>query len=288
MESFLEESPNYMVPIIFDAEETVMVVGDINFILGFGQRELPDGSLVPRGPELYPYATAGISAIDWTSPNTKTIFGRPHIARFDRKVECVGLKGLVLEDDFRANHSVGMGAIADTFITDQVIDWMDAVAVQADTLGLFNSSFPFRTDEFIDANLSSRTTPIIPQECAAIPQAPGGMCVEPMFTGISRMDWVREYKWAGGDSDWPQSEYTDFDLDGGCGTLALTSYQGTDRSSALTNDQVYGYMSYKLIEDKPFQRADVYWGFDPYRFDQNETKKAIRWVLDYFGLTINP
>jgi len=47
-------------------------------------------------------------------------------------------------------------------------------------------------------------------------------------------------------------------------------------------------MSYKMVEDKPSGKADVYWGFDPYRFDQNETKKAVRWVLDYFGMQINP
>ena len=56
----------------------------------------------------------------------------------------------------------------------------------------------------------------------------------------------------------------------------------------LTNDQTFGYFSYKMVEEKPNQKADVYWGFDPYRFDHEETKKAIRWVLDYFGLQIDP
>ncbi len=41
-----------------------------------------------------------------------------------------------------------------------------------------------------------------------------------------------------------------------------------------------------MVEDKPSMKADVYWGFDPYRFDHEETKKAIRWVLDYFGLQV--
>ena len=27
------------------------------------------------------------------------------------------------------------------------------------------------------------------------------------------------------------------------------------------------------------QQADVYWGFDPYRFDQTNSQAAIRWVL---------
>ena len=44
----------------------------------------------------------------------------------------------------------------------------------------------------------------------------------------------------------------------------------------------------KMIADKPVRRADVFWGFDPYRFDTEDSRKAIRWVLQYFGLTINP
>ena len=47
-------------------------------------------------------------------------------------------------------------------------------------------------------------------------------------------------------------------------------------------------MSYKMYQDKPWGAGDVYWGFDPYRFDEDGTRKAIRWVLDYFGLPINP
>jgi len=288
MDSYLEASPNYMIPIIFDSNETVYVIGGITYIVGFGQLELPDGTLIPRGPTMYPYATAGIAALDWTSPNTKTIYGRLNSAHHDRKVDCVGLKGLVLAPDFRANHAVGAEAIADTFFTDTVIDWQDVVAADDDSLELFSNTFQFRNDEFVDFNISSRPTPLIPQECSESPEAPGGMCVEPMFKGIARMDWMRQYMWDDGDPDWPASQYSDFELDDGCGPLGMTSYQGTPRSGALTNGQTFGYFSYKMIEDKPVRKADVYWGFDPYRFDPVETKKAIRWVLEYFGLQINP
>ena len=99
---------------------------------------------------------------------------------------------------------------------------------------------------------------------------------------------MRQYMWDDGDPDWPASQYSDFELDDGCGPLGMTSYQSIPRSSALTNGQTYGYFSYKMIEDKPVRKADVYWGFDPYRFDPDETKKTIRWVLEYFGLQINP
>ena len=60
------------------------------------------------------------------------------------------------------------------------------------------------------------------------------------------------------------------------------------RSSSRLNGLGYGFVSYKVIRDKPFQRPDVYWGFDPYRFEEQDARKAIRWVLQYFGLTINP
>jgi hypothetical protein len=288
MESYLEESPDYMIPIIFDAPETYMVIGDVNYILGFGQKENPDGSLVARGPLMYPYATAGIAAVDWTSPSDKTIYGRTLTARYDRDVDCVGLKGLVLDPDFKAYHGLGPGVIADTLFTDQVIDWHDAADAAAGGLDLFAGTFPFRNDEFVDANITTRPTPILPQGCGSIPEAPDGMCIEPMFTGIARMDWVREEKWADGDTGWPYSEYTDPELLDGCGSFALTSYEGMPNTSGRTNDRTFGYMSYKMIEDKPARKPDVYWGFDPYRFDHDETKKAIRWVLQTFGLQINP
>jgi hypothetical protein len=275
-----------MIPIIFDTNETDYVAGSTTYILGFGQNEAPDGSLAPRGPRMYPYATAGIAALDWTSPNAKYIYLRTQAARFDRHVDCVGLKGLVLDPAFQANHGVLPGALADTFFTDAVIDWQDAAAASAGTLELFTNTFPFRNDEMYDENISTtRSTPLLPQECV---DGPGGLCVEPMFTGIARLDWIRQEKAALGDPGWPVSEYTYAELDEGCGDLALTSYEGAPRSSGLTNGRVFGYLSYKTVADKPLERADVYWGFDPYRFDQTEAKKAVRWVMSYFGLAINP
>jgi hypothetical protein len=285
MESYLEGLPNYMVPIIFDTDETVYVAGGDTYVVGFGQMEMPDGSVVPRGPAMYPYATAGIAALDWTSPNTKYIYGRTTAARNDRNVDCVGLKGMTVDPDFRANHNVSHATLADTFFTDQVIDWHDGVDADADTLALFSDNFVFREDEFVDGNISPRTTPLVPQECV---DGPDGMCVEPMFRGISRMDWMREYYWAQGEADWPHSEYSAYELEQGCGPLGMTSYGGIPLSGARTNGQTFGYFSYKMVEEKPIHKADVYWGFDPYRFDHTETQKAIRWVLDYFGLQINP
>lgn len=285
MESFLESKPNYMVPMIFDTRETVYFLDGQDYVLGFGQKVMPDGSTVDRGVRMYPYATAGIAAMDWTSPNTKYIFDRTITARWDRDVECVGLKQIVLDPTFRSTHGVAVGAIADTIQGDADIDWQDPYYISQGTLGLDNGTFWYRKDEFYDTNISTRSTPIIPQDCVA---GPLGQCVEPMWRGVSRMDWMREYYWSQGQVDWPLDEYTLQELENNCGELGLTSYDGRPMSSARTNDKVYGFMSYKAIADKPSNKADVYWGFDPYRFDHIESQKAVRWVLDYFGLQINP
>ena len=291
MESFLENSSLYMVPIIFNTRETSYNAGNTDYVVGFGQSELPDGTRVERGPGLYPYATAGIAALDWTSPDGKTIYSRNILARFDRHVDCVGLKGLVLDDEFRTYHGIGPGVIADTMYTNTEIDWHDTIDAQADTLALFHGTFPFRNDEFYDYNISTtRATPLIPQECKAPDylEGPNGLCVQPMFRGIARFDWIREIRFTEGETDWPSSRYTDFELDDECGRFALTSYEGVDRSSALTNNRNFGFFSYKTARDKPGKKADVYWGFDPYRFNHEESRKAIRWVMQYFGLAINP
>jgi hypothetical protein len=288
MDSFLETAPNYMVPIIFDTDETYFYgsyPSETEYVVGFGVTTLADGTTRPRGPRLYPYATAGISALDWTSPSTKYIYSRELPARYDRQVDCAGLKGLVLEPDFKARHGIRPGVMADTLWTDSEIDWQDRAYAQAGNLSLFNGTFPFRADEFVDANISTRTTPFAPQDC---PEGPDGKCVEPMFRGIARFDYVREHHWDSGDADWPENTYTPWELLDGCGQYALTSYEGQENMSARTNGQVFGFMSHKMVADKPVSRPDVYWGFDPYRFDHEDSKNAVRWVIQYLGLNIHP
>lgn len=288
LESFLEVD-RYMVPIIFNTSETDYTIAGESYVVGFGQKEQPDGTLVDRGPLQYPYLTAGIAALDWAVPLNKYIYGRRALANEDRKSVCAALKAVVLDPDFKANHNMGPGAIADTIGTNPLIDWRDRASAAADTL---NNPFPFSGDEFVDYNVSSRSTPISLQECPDAADAPNGYCVEPMFRGIARFDWLRERKWAEGDDAWPYSLYGNTRLDEICGPLALTSYVTEDgtvlpKTAAKTNGLTYGFVSYKNVSDKPSTKPDVYWGFDPFRFDPDETQKAIRWVLKDFGLPIN-
>jgi hypothetical protein len=298
MESFLEVD-NYMVPIIFDTSETDYVIAGESFVVGFGQKEQPDGTFVDRGPLQYGFLTAGIAALDWSVPLNKYIYGRRTLANEDRKSLCAGIKAVALDPEFKANHLIGPGVIPDTIGTNRDIDWRDFQTPEADSL---NMAFPFAGDEFVDYNISSRSTPINLQECGGAEGegGPNGYCIEPMFKGIARFDWLRERKWdegfdgsEEGTNPWPYSHYGNTRLDEICGVMALTSYVGPDgtvipKASARTNGLTYGFMSYKNIEDKPGGAPDVYWGFDPYRFNHEQSQKAIIWVLENtFGLDIN-
>ena len=290
MDSFLEMEPNYMTPIVFDTDEEFYESGETSFIVGFGTGVAADGSEIQRGPLQYAYQVAGISTLDWTSAPTKYVYARPQQSmRYERVVDCVGLKALVVDTDFRGHWAVGAGDLADTLHTDAVIDWQDAYYAAGDSLDLIHNTFPFRYDEFVDANISTRATGWVPQDCPGNPNAPNGRCVEPMLRGVARFDWLREQKWAEGDLDWPESSYSNAELEDLCGETALAPYDTLLRGSARTNDQVFGWLSYKTTEDKPSYAPDVYWGFDPYRFDHTRSKEMIRWVLtEVFRLNVNP
>jgi len=281
MESFLEDQ-NYMVPLVFDTDESYYTLDYESYVVGFGSAEAPDGTIYNRGIRRYPFQTAGLSLLDWSVPINKNICGRSDPAHEDRSSTCSGLKAMVLSDSFRSQHQIDGLAMSDTLHTNSVIDWRDAVS---DSLAV---EFPFTGDEFVDANISSRTTPWAAQECA---DGVNGLCVEPMFTGVSRFDMLREKRWAEGDTGWPGSQYSSNELDDVCGEMALTNLETQGgmilNGTARANGQTYGYLSYKNVADKPGGKADVYWGFDPYRFDQEESKKSIRWVLEYFGLPMD-
>jgi len=288
MESFLP-TESYMTPIVFDnPEDTYFFQGD-DYVIGFGMRTLPDGSEVVRGRTMYPYLTAGISSLDWATPANKHLYGRgDHEGAQDRRRRCVGLKAMVLDADFRANHGIAAGTLADTIYTDADIDWYDPLPAQNDTL--LQTIYPFGDDEFVDAAINETPAPVVPQQCA---DGPDGMCVEPMYEGLSRFDYLRNEQWAAGNADWPYNTYTYDDLRSLCGPMALTTYEGPDgevlpNGSARTNGLTYGFLSYKNVAAKPGGQADVYWGFDPYRFDHDDSKAAVRWVLEYFGLAMEP
>ncbi len=73
MESFLEPL-NYMVPILFRCPQEYYLLNNQTFVIGFGMVTYPNGGTQMRGELQYPYATAGISALDWSVPLNKNIF----------------------------------------------------------------------------------------------------------------------------------------------------------------------------------------------------------------------
>lgn len=279
MDSFVEQGPDYWTPFVFESTAPVQD----GYVVSYGYVELPDGSVVPRGPRQYQYATVGISALDWTSTSAKTPYGEYSPTSFHRKAECAGLKGVALDAGFRTRHGVAAGALADTMYGDAAIDWQDAFYEATGSLTLTSNLFVHRDDEFVDADIVGHPTAVAAQTCA---EGPGGLCVEPMFNGVSRFDYIRQMEWASGNTGWPQNAYAPGELADLCGDLALDELGGVPNSTARTNEQTFGYLSYKTVENKPSGKADAYWGFDPYRFDHEQSKQAVRWVLDYFGLQL--
>ena len=284
MESFLENL-DYMTPIIFESPQEYYELNNHTYVIGFGMTNNPDGSSHLRGPTMYPYLTAGLSVLDWSVPINKTIFGRINDAYIDRREACSGLKAMVLDDAFRTNHQVSSQAMIDTLQTNTNIDWRDGWGPSSDALEV---AFPFTGDEFVDANITNQWTYWSHQDCE---DGVDGACLEPMYKGVSRFDYQRKEHWDAGETDWPASEYSEGQLTEICGEMALKNLilpgGQIPNGTARVNDLTYGYLSYKSIANKPSGRADAYWGFDPYRFDAEESKKSVRWVLDYFGLQMN-
>ena len=121
---------------------------------------------VPRGPRQYTYATAGDLGPGLVGSPQQVHLQPDPLAHFDRNTICAGIKGLVLDSEFKSQHSLGPGVIADTLFTNPDIDWRDTYVTDLE------NPFPFHGDEFVNGNISSRPTPIIEQECVDGPGRP--------------------------------------------------------------------------------------------------------------------
>ena len=76
MESFLEAVAQLHGAHHFRCPGNVIFWTGTSYIVGFGQNGNPTVAWCRVGRPMYPYATAGITALDWTSPATKNIYGR--------------------------------------------------------------------------------------------------------------------------------------------------------------------------------------------------------------------
>ncbi len=272
---FVPESP-YMLPVIYGSAEgnTYGWTFENNeqIRVGFGADQLGD----PAHLQMHGYRNLGLAAFDVMSPNATYYTPDGWLLRTRRQNTCAAQKGLTLDADFVANHMPGGAAFADTIWTEQVIDWRDQDPAVADDLA---TSYHWSNDEFYDADVLGRDSAVVPQNCD------GEACVEPLLRSISRFDWNRQRHAQELGDEWPQDYYGVGDIDTGCGLDALDG----DRTTSRTNDQVTAFVTHKFEDQKPSQVGDVVMGFDPYRFDNEQMKDALRWVLgEHFGLDMNP
>jgi hypothetical protein len=107
-----------------------------------------------------------------------------------------------------------------------------------------------------------------------------------MFRAYTRFDWVDDLHGAAGDPDWPLSTLGSWSqVLRQCGTYGVDFLEGR---TAITG-QTVGFFSHKLEDLQANNKADVVWGFDPYRFDHAQIGAAIQWVLgQHFGLPMTP
>ncbi len=294
LNAFLAESP-YELPIVFQSREGSPSAGyafanDLDVRRGFGERELPDGTTVQVGPLRYPYFTAGVATIDIMSPNAAYYeYGIGLLARLRRRNACASMKGLQIDQNFKARYMPSGNVFPDTIWTESGdIDWRDVWGPHytdlnnPDYIDPLAISYVWQNDEFYDADVIGRGTNFDLQECD------GERCVEAIFRSISRYDWVRMNQFEDGNTDWPDGFYGDqgqLVLDQVCGNKALS----LDQSRAITDNQIVGFIARKTSPNKPSQVGDVVFGFDPYRFDNTEMEKVVHWVLgEHFGLSMNP
>jgi len=278
LNNFVGENASYMAPMIFDTRDEYLLVNDQPFIIGFGDCELPDGSEQRMGLTRYPYQVIGVSILDWVSPRYH-IYGSPLPGTDDRQPQCVGAKGLTLNQDFRSNY-LPDGGIDDLIATNRTIDWRDD---DEDYYGNLSNPWSFGDTEIYDSNIANRPASVSPQMCDDGNNAQI-LCLDPMFEVYARYDWIRDQFVAAGDTLWPAGSYGQDALKALCGNLSLQS----DFLSARTQGRTCGFVTNKNKFLKPSNRGDVIWGFDPYRYDVDQITEAIHWVLgEHFGLIID-
>jgi len=269
LSQFIAERFWYL-PWIFDTEEPGA--------LGFGHRILLDGTTVHNGRDSYPYKAMGIATLDHTTPRYRPYFpgGSTGLGNAGRSTHCAGVKAAVLDPEFKANHLPGGGIFPDTMFVDAAIDWMDTDPEYRDQLQPW---YLGGNDEMYDINVTERPTPWRAQLCDGTP------CVEPMFRQYSRFDWVDDIMAAAGDEEWPNNIMSNSEVLATCGRYALQSgVRRTRTSGAIT-----GFITHKLREHKPSRKGDVVWGFDPYRFNNQQTQQAIQWLLaEHFDILLGP
>ena len=265
------QSLPWLHPVIYDTDEVVQPCGGSLYALGLGVRWEHDDSLTNLGTESVPFRSMGLAVLDLAVP--PRFFIAPFYCGsggYDRQSRCAGAKALLLDPGFVAAQPWAYG-IADTVFTSSLID-------HADNPDLPGMNWAFgATDEFYDANVTSRTTEWFHQR---LPD--GTWAIEPMWRAYTRYDWILDGHLAAGDTDFPGD--LDVSAPTVCGSWTIDPATGRTRLDGVP----LGVLSYKTYATKPTGRPDVLWGFDPYRFDHEAMVRAIQQVLaGNFGLPVD-
>ncbi len=263
-------SESWAWPVIYDTSDgRYQTPNGTMYAIGFGMAEDIDGNEYRVGPGQYPYDSIGISVLDQLEP---TIIYPSSVGATTRRRNCVGTKAIFVDPDFKMNY-VDAGAFPDTIFHDLDIDWKDHSPAYQDEYGipLASSTYPFASkDEFY--NLMINTDRLSTWSEQTMPD--GSPVVEPMFRLYARFDYITDEHIRVGDDSYP-----DFDTGLVCGTKALELTKRTRMAGAAL-----GILSHRYESTKPGGRGDIVWGFDPYRFDRENIKKVIQWVMSrYYG-----
>ncbi|MBT4291657.1 hypothetical protein HOD41_03125 [bacterium] len=273
------DTRSWAMPIIYDTSDETVTCENVRLI-GYGTREDEDtGEFIRIGSELYPFRTNGMSVIDLLSPS----FIYECYYSGDRKSSCVGTRAITIDQDFKDNY-VDFGAFPDTIEVSHDIIWWDFDPDHNYGEEIPSVNKPYllgASDEFYDINVTTRPTPWSPQ---LMPD--GRLAVEPMWRLYTRYDWVMNQHIESGNFAYPTFAPSDT-----CGSLAFefgTAYAGGAHEYTTLNQVPLGVFIWQTTESKPGGKPDVLWGFDPYAFDRDPIKQAIRWVLlDHFELDSN-
>lgn len=259
----------WVMPVLYDSMESPRTCDFQPRALSFGPAPDGDGGLMPEGVRRYGHRSAGMSLVNQLVPATFWLSGTQcGYGEFDVRRRCAGTKAVALDADFAAAHGAA-GALQDTVAIWDAIDWADAAADGIPDLGL---TYAFGAlDEVYDFNATSRPSPWAPQELDD-----GSPVLEPMWRVVPRYDRIRALEHAAGNTDWPAG----LDVDALCSAWTVDPATGATRNAGAP----IGVLSHKHAAGKPSGRADVYWGFDPYRMDHAAMTDAVRWVLgEHFG-----
>ncbi|MBC8424532.1 hypothetical protein H8E07_10445 [bacterium] len=265
-------------PLFYVAEGPDLVCGEFIWPVDFGDYVTWDGSSIPFGSLLHPYRSLGINVLDIAQPcafyGHDDLFDGCILGVGNRLVKCVGPKALVIDGDFRDAYGVG-AAIPEEVGTSRWIDWQDH---QYDIPPLDLPWVFGQYDEFYDTDITGRPAIWSPRT-----RPDGGPMIEPMWRLRTRYDWILDQHLLSGDTDYP-----DFDPVEECGLGVFPGDTGWGSAArTLMDGAPIGFLSHATTTTKPGGVPDVVWGFDPTRFDGEDMRRALRWVLgEHFGLDV--